>query len=63
MGLFEINYVVFFVVNSTVHGDDFLVVADEEQLHWLNKKMQEEYEDCRGRRFLRKMSAELKRDL
>ena len=27
-----------------MHGDDFLVVADEEQLHWLNKKMQEEYE-------------------
>ena len=31
-------------IKLTVHGDDFLVVADEEQLHWLNKKMQEEYE-------------------
>ena len=24
-------------IKLTVHGDDFLVVADEEQLHWLNK--------------------------
>ena len=31
-------------IKLTVHGDDFLVVADQEQLHWLNKKMQEEYE-------------------
>ena len=29
-------------IKLTVHGDDFLVVADEEQLHWLNKKMQDE---------------------
>ena len=27
-----------------MHGDDFLVVSHEEQLHWLNKKTQEEYE-------------------
>ena len=25
----------------TVHGDDFLVEANEEQLRWLNKKMQD----------------------
>ena len=31
-------------IKLTVHGDDFLVVADQEQLHWLKKKMQEEYE-------------------
>ena len=31
-------------IKLTVHGDDFLVVVDEVQLHWLNKKMQEEYE-------------------
>ena len=31
-------------IKLTVHGDDFLVVADEEQLHWLNRKMQQEYE-------------------
>ena len=31
-------------IKLTVHGDDFLLVADQEQLHWLNKKMQEEYE-------------------
>ena len=31
-------------IKLTVHCDDFLVVADEEQLHWLNNKMQEEYE-------------------
>ena len=31
-------------IKLTVLGDDFLVVADKEQLHWLNKKMQEEYE-------------------
>ena len=31
-------------IKLAVRGDDFLVLADEEQLHWLNKKMQEEYE-------------------
>ena len=28
-------------IKLTVHPDDFLVVADEEQLHWLSRKMQE----------------------
>ena len=28
-------------IKLTVHGNDFLVVADGEQLHWLNKKLKE----------------------
>ena len=31
-------------IKLIVHGDDFLVVASEDLLYWLNKKMQEEYE-------------------
>ena len=31
-------------IASEISSDDFLVVASEEQLHWLNKKMQEKYE-------------------
>ena len=30
-------------IQLTVHGDDFLIVADAEQLKWLEKKLAEEY--------------------